>query len=65
MIIYARTNDKLYPMTLISRYEKSDDNKIKFTFSNGQSSIEEYENTDKRDTAFNNIDSEFTKNVDS
>jgi len=64
MIIYARTNNKLYPMTLISKYEKLDDDKIKFTFSNGQTSIEVYDDSDKRDTAFNNIEAEFTKNVD-
>jgi len=64
MVIFARTNDKLYNMTIIQKYEKLDDDKIIFTYYTGQQHIEVYDSQNKRDTAYNNLESEFTKNID-
>ena len=65
MVIFAKTNNNLYNMTIIQKYEKLDDTKIVFTYYTGQQHIEEYDTQDDRDTAYNNLESEFTKNIDS
>jgi hypothetical protein len=63
MIIFAQTNGKLYNMINIEKFEKEGDTKIKFFYTNGRQSIQEYADSDTRDKAYNNLITEFVKNI--
>ena len=64
MIIYAQTNDHLYNMVDIEKFEKDGDTNIIFYFTNGRKTVESYEDTTTRDNVYNNLLTEFVKNVD-
>jgi uncharacterized protein YaiL (DUF2058 family) len=64
MIIYAQTNDHLYNMIDIEKFEKSGDTDIVFYFTNGRVVVESYADSDTRDNVYNNLLTEFVKNVD-
>jgi hypothetical protein len=64
MIIYAQTNNHLYNMVDIEKFEKDGDTNINFYYTNGRKVIETYPDSDTRDKVYNNLLTEFVKNVD-
>jgi len=64
MIIFAQTNNNLYNMVEIEKFNKVDDTKIEFVYTKGRIVIEEYPDQDTRDNVYNNLVTEFVKNVD-
>ena len=64
MIIFAQTNNNLYNMVEIEKFNKVDDTKIEFVYTKGKTVIEEYADQDTRDKVYNNLVTEFVKNVD-
>jgi len=64
MVVFAKTNETLYNMCNIQSYKKVDDDKIEFIYNNGNKYIETYDSSDDRDTAYDNLENEFTKNID-
>jgi hypothetical protein len=64
MIIFAQTNNHLYNMSMIDRFEKSGDTEIIFYYLNGNKVVETYADSSTRDNVYNNIVSEFVKDCD-
>jgi hypothetical protein len=51
-------------MVEIEKFNKVDDTKIEFVYTKGRIVIEEYPDQDTRDNVYNNLVTEFVKNVD-